>query len=89
MSESEPNVKYYIHTDMNTLYTVIFKSARDRQAVRTVAMQAYPTQHRYFLDAYLQATSKSFGNIHNSEKRQYEVSCFFIGIFLFHRVLVV
>ena len=48
--------------NLNSHYTVVFKSVRDKKAVETMALQAYPKNRQYMISAFERATQgKPFG----------------------------
>lgn len=46
---------------LNTHYIVLFKNARDRQQVQTLARQMYPHQPKALQEAFLDATKRPYG----------------------------
>ena len=46
---------------LNTQYMVLFKDARDRQQIKTLAMQMYPQKWKNFLEDFEHETSKPYG----------------------------
>ena len=48
---------------LNSHYTVIFKNVRDRGQITHLARQMFPTQIKYFTEAYRDATTNPYGYI--------------------------
>ncbi len=48
---------------LNTQYMVLFKNARDRQQIKTLAMQMYPQKWKNFLEHFEHETSKPYGKV--------------------------
>lgn len=46
---------------LNTHYIVLFKNARDKQQVKTLARQMYPNNTKSLEEAYTDATKRSYG----------------------------
>ena len=46
---------------LNTHYLVVFRSARDRDSIATIARQMYAKKYKLLLSAYEDATSEKFG----------------------------
>lgn len=51
-----PKVKVMRDISLNTHYMIIFKITRDMSQINCLGRQLYPTQSKYFLDAYIKAT---------------------------------
>ena len=48
---------------LNTQYMVLFKNARDRQQIKTLARQMYPQKWKNFMEHFEYETSKPFGKV--------------------------
>ena len=48
---------------LNAQYYVLFKNPRDRQQIKTLAMQMYPNNYLSFLQKYEEETSKPYGKL--------------------------
>ena len=48
---------------LNAQYMVLYKNPRDRQQIKTLAMQMYPEKWRRFLEQFEHETSKPYGKI--------------------------
>jgi hypothetical protein len=48
---------------LNAQYMVLYKNPRDRQQIKTLAMQMYPQKWRPFLEQFEHETSKPYGKI--------------------------
>jgi hypothetical protein len=46
---------------LNSSYLILLKNPRDQQQIRTLALQLYPKDYRYFLEAYDDATKHEYG----------------------------
>ena len=46
---------------LNTNYLILYKNVRDRSQIMYLARQMFPHQTNFFLDSYLDATSKPYG----------------------------
>ena len=46
---------------LNSHYIVLFKNPRDQGQMRSLAQQVFPSQVKYFMDAFLEATKKEHG----------------------------
>lgn len=51
-----PRVKVMRDISLNTHYIIVFKITRDMSQVNCLGRQLYPTQSKFFLDAYIKAT---------------------------------
>ena len=48
---------------LSTTYNIILRNPRDKSGIRTLAAQLYPSQTKWFLEAYEFATSQSYSYI--------------------------
>ncbi|GBN67379.1 hypothetical protein AVEN_149572-1 [Araneus ventricosus] len=46
---------------LNASYLVCFKNVRDKQQISCLARQMYPSQSKFFLESFIDATQKPFG----------------------------
>ena len=46
---------------LNTQYLIIFKCPRDMSQISVLAKQMYPTNSKFLIEAFLDATSKAYG----------------------------
>lgn len=56
-----PKSKFMRDISLNTHYMILFKNNRDTSQLACLARQAFPSNVRFFMDAYKIATDKKYG----------------------------
>ena len=52
--------KYFRTISLNSHYFILFNNQRDQLQIQTLAKQMFPSETKYFMDAYKKATKKKY-----------------------------